>query len=132
MNLITGSSNPQLAIEVVQKLNLLAPDQNAQLNPIEISKFANDEKRVWIKDQSLVHGQQVCLLQSFNNPVDEHIIETLLIVDALERLGAKGVTLIIPWLGYSLQDKVFRPGEAIAAKVIANIISQRFINQIFC
>lgn len=41
------------------------------------------------------------------------------------------MTLIIPWLGYSLQDKVFRPGEAIAAKVVADTISQRFINQIF-
>ena len=131
MNFIAGSSNPQLTLEIIQKINLLEPKQNSQLIPIEISKFANDEKRVWIKDINLVRGQQVFLLQSFNSPVDEHIIETLLIVDALERLGAKGVTLIIPWLGYSLQDKVFREGEAIAAKVVANIISQRFINQIF-
>lgn len=131
MNIVAGSSNPQLAQKIIDNFNILSNSQTSQLIPLEIAKFANDEKRVWIKDQNLVHGQQICLVQSFNTPVDEHIIETLLIVDALERLGAKGVTLIIPWLGYSLQDKVFRPGEAIAAKVIANIISQRFISQIF-
>ncbi|NLG06811.1 MAG: ribose-phosphate pyrophosphokinase [Candidatus Pacebacteria bacterium] len=131
MNFISGSSNPQLTEKIVEKINNLSADGKAQLIPLEISKFANDEKRVWIKNKELVHKQEVCLVQSFNAPVDEHVVETLLIVDALERLGAKSVTLIIPWLGYSLQDKVFRPGEAIAAKVIANIISQPFINRIF-
>lgn len=131
MNIISGSSNPQLATAIADQINKISKKKASQLIPIEISKFANDEKRVWIKDKELVRGQEVCLVQSFNAPVDENIIETLLIIDALERLGARGVTLIIPWLGYSLQDKVFRPGEAIAAKVVADIISQRFINQIF-
>lgn len=131
MNIISGSSNPQLATAIADQINKISKKKASQLIPIEISKFANDEKRVWIKDKELVRGQEVCLVQSFNAPVDENIIETLLIVDALERLGTKGITLIIPWLGYSLQDKVFRPGEAIAAKVVADIISQRFINQIF-
>jgi ribose-phosphate pyrophosphokinase len=70
-------------------------------------------------------------VQSFSTPVDEHVLETLLLVDALERLGAKELTLIIPWMGYSLQDKVFREGEAIAAKVVANVLSNTFINRIF-
>lgn len=131
MNIISGSSNPQLATAIADQINKISKKKASQLIPIEISKFANDEKRVWIKDKELVRGQEVCLVQSFNAPVDENIIETLLIVDALERLGTKGITLIIPWLGYSLQDKVFRPGEAIAAKVVADTISQRFINQIF-
>jgi len=131
MYIIAGSSNPQLASSIIQQLNQISGKPLSKLIPIEITKFANDEKRIWIKNKELVRNQEVCLVQSFNTPVDEHIIETLLIVDALERLGAKGVTLIIPWLGYSLQDKVFRPGEAIAAKVIADIISNHFINRVF-
>jgi len=131
MNIVSGSSNPQLAKKIVETLNSLSGKKVSKLIPIEISKFANDEKRIWINDKKLLRNQNVCLIQSFNAPVDEHIIETLLIIDALERLGAKGVTLIIPWLGYSLQDKVFRPGEAIAAKVVADIISNHFINRIF-
>lgn len=131
MNIISGSSNFNLANSVIKNLNQIANKEISKLIPLEISKFANDEKRVWIKNKELVRSQEVCLIQSFNAPVDEHIIETLLIVDALERLGARGVTLIIPWLGYSLQDKVFRPGEAIAAKVVADIISNHFVKRVF-
>lgn len=131
MNFVAGSSNPQLALSISKHFSQISGKKNLQLIPIEISKFANDEKRVWINDNKSLKNQEVCLIQSFNAPVDEHIIETLLIIDALERLGAKNVTLVIPWLGYSLQDKVFRPGEAIAAKVVADIISNHFVDRIF-
>ncbi|HOA11730.1 ribose-phosphate pyrophosphokinase [Candidatus Woesebacteria bacterium] len=131
MYIIAGSSNPPLAKKIANKLGTTTKSKKFQLIPIEISKFANDEKRIWINDNQLLKNQEVCLIQSFNAPVDEHIIETLLIIDALERLGAKSVTLIIPWLGYSLQDKVFRPGEAIAAKVVADVISNHFVERVF-
>jgi ribose-phosphate pyrophosphokinase len=51
--------------------------------------------------------------------------------DALERLGARHINAVIPWMGYSLQDKVFRPGEPIAAKVIANLVSNAHIKRVF-
>ena len=95
----------------------------------EITKFANGEKRIWIKEN--VSGSDVVLIQSLSYPVDENIIELLLLIDALERAGAKDVHLIIPWLGYSLQDKVFRPGEAIAAKVVANLISNSNVKRVY-
>lgn len=131
MNIIAGSSNPKLAKSITEVLNQKFPTQNSQLIQVEISKFPNDEKRVWIKDENKVRGQKVCIVQSFSKPVDENIIETLLIVDALERFGAKDVSLIIPWMGYSLQDKVFREGESIAAKVIADMISHTFVSRVF-
>jgi len=129
MNIISGSSNLSLA----QNLSIVLQKHSSQTQLIncEISKFANDEKRVIIQDEKLVRGQKICLIQSFSAPVDENIIETLLIVDALERMGAKEVSLIIPWMGYSLQDKVFREGEAIAAKVVADLLSNSFISRIF-
>ena len=58
-------------------------------------------------------------------------MEFLLISDALQRLGARHVNAIIPWMGYSLQDKVFRPGEPIAAKVVANLVSTSYIKRAF-
>lgn len=131
MNIISGSSNLELAKSIVATLNQKIPTQNSQLIQVEITKFANDEKRIWIKDENKVRGQKICLVQSFSKPVDENIVETLLIIDALERLGAKEVSLIIPWMGYSLQDKVFRDGEAIAAKVIADMISNSFVSRVF-
>lgn len=131
MNIISGSSNPELAKLITQSLNQKVPELNSQLVEIEISKFANDEKRVWIKDEDKVRGQKICLVQSFSKPVDENLVETLLIIDALERLGAKEVSLVIPWMGYSLQDKVFREGESIAAKVVADTISNSFVSRVF-
>lgn len=129
MHIIAGSSHPALAAELVTALQVNQPQ--TRLISCEIGKFANGEKRVFVADEALVRGQQVCLLQSFSAPVDEMIIETLLLVDALERLGAREVSLIVPWMGYSLQDKVFRPGEAIAAKVVADLLSHSFISRIF-
>lgn len=114
MKLIAGTSNLPLAQKIATQLG-------APLLGLEISKFANGEKRVWVKDK--IAGDNVSLVQSFNEPVDEHIIETLLIIDALDRAGARNINLIIPWLGYSLQDKVFRSGEPIAARVVADILS---------
>lgn len=122
MKVISGSSNPTLAAGIAQKLGL---EQIAT----EISTFKNGEKRVWVKDT--VQGQNVVLVQSFSHPTDEHIMEFLLLTDALERLGARHINLVIPWMGYSLQDKVFRQGEPIAAKVVANLVSNAYIKRVF-
>lgn len=122
MLIVSGSSNQPLAQKIATAFQ-------TQLVDIEIQKFANGEKRVWVK--GAIRGQNVTLVQSLSEPTDEHIVETLLITDALERLGARNVNLILPWMGYSLQDKVFRPGEPIAAKVIANLVSGTYIKRVF-
>jgi ribose-phosphate pyrophosphokinase len=122
MKLITGSSNPDLGRNIAAQLNL-------PLIETELSQFANGEKRVWIKTP--VRGENIVLVQSFSAPVDEHIMEFLLLVDALERLGARHINAVIPWLGYSLQDKVFRDGEPIAAKVVADLVSHSYVKRVF-
>jgi ribose-phosphate pyrophosphokinase len=122
MKIVSGSSNISLAQGVAEKFG-------TKLVDVDISHFANGEKRVWIKEE--VRGENVVLIQSLNNPTDEHIIELLLLADALERLGARHVNLVMPWMGYSLQDKAFRDGEPIAAKVIANLISNSYIKRAF-
>ncbi len=121
MKILSGTSNPILSQSIAQTLKIPVID-------CEIAQFSNGETRVWVKDD--VKGEHVCLVQSLTQPVDEHIMEALLIIDALERLGAKYVTLTIPWMGYSLQDKVFRKGEPISAKVVANIFSQSYVKRV--
>ena len=121
MKLISGSSNLPLATKIADYLGI-------EMINLEITKFENGEKRVWVKDN--VAGESICLVQSFNLPVDENIIESLLIIDALERAGVKHINFIIPWMGYSLQDKVFRDGEPIAAKVVADIISSSYVKRV--
>lgn len=120
MKILSGSSNQILAEKIALELNI-------PLVKREISSFKNQEIRVFITDE--VKGEDVCLIQSFSAPVDSNIMETLLMVDALERMGVKNVLLAAPWLGYSLQDKVFRNGEPIAAKVIAEILSNTYFKR---
>lgn len=124
MQVISGSSNIPLTKKLAEKLSVTSLDT-------ELTSFANGERRIWIKSDEAVRGQNICLVQSFSEPVDTHIMECLLMVDALERMGARHINLIIPWLGYSFQDKVFRDGEPIAAKVVANLISNSYVKRVF-
>ncbi|OGJ37425.1 MAG: hypothetical protein A2383_02405 [Candidatus Pacebacteria bacterium RIFOXYB1_FULL_39_46] len=122
MKIVSGSSNPQLAKNIAQKLDV-------SLVPCEIGKFANGENRIRVSKEA--KNQKILLVQSFSEPVDEHIIETLLIADALERLGAQSVELFAPWFGYSFQDKVFLPGEPLSAKAIARAVESTCIRKIY-
>jgi len=122
MKIFSGSSNRPLAAGIAKQLGL-------QLGDVEIDYFTNGEKRIWVKES--VKGENIILLQSFSQHTDEHIIEFLLLSDALERAGARHINVVIPWMGYSLQDKVFREGEPIAAKVVANLVSNTYVKRIF-
>lgn len=122
MKLISGSSNPTLSKKIAQELKI-------EMVEVELSKFANDEKRVRLTES--VQGEAVILVQSFSQPVDEQIMEFLLLTDALERAGAEKVYAVIPWYGYSLQDKVFNDGEPLSAKVVANLISNSYTHRVF-
>lgn len=118
MKLFGGSSN----LDLVKKIEELGVAGGL----VKISKFANDEKRVSVEKGSGGAG----VLQSFSAPVDEQIVEFCLLSDALTRAGYSELIGIVPWLGYSKQDKVFLPGEAFSAKVIAQIIQTTKIKKL--
>ncbi len=122
MKLITGSSNRSFSEKLATALEV-------PIAQVEISEFANGEKRVWIQES--IQGENCVLVQSFYQKPDEFIMEFLLLADALERMGARHVNAVIPWLGYSLQDKVFREGEPIAAKVVAQLASNAYIKRVY-
>lgn len=113
MFIFSGSSNQTLA-------KRLAKELGTRLGKIELSRFSNDEARVWINEAN--PGKQAVLVQSLSAPTDEHLVEFCLIGDALQRLGVKRIIAVIPWLGYSKQDKVFRQGEPLSVKVIAKML----------
>lgn len=87
---------------------------------VEVTMFVNGEMRVWVKTKAV--GRSAVIVQSFTIPVNGHIVEFCFLSDALYRMGVHDITAVIPWLGYSKQDKVFRPGEALSVKVIAKMI----------
>lgn len=113
MKILAGNSHTTLASELAALLS-------CQSLPVSLTKFPNGEKRVQVGGE--VEGETILLVQSFSEPVDEHIIEFCLLADALKHLKANHVVAIVPWFGYSPQDKSFRSGEPISAHVIARII----------
>ncbi|OGV95589.1 hypothetical protein A2W24_06855 [Microgenomates group bacterium RBG_16_45_19] len=113
MQVYSGSANVPLAQNLARRL--IVP-----MGVVERSRFANDEARVWVKEPKV--DREVIVVQSLSQPTDHHLIEFCLICDALRRRGAKEITAVIPWLGYSKQDKVFRAGEPLSVKVIASMI----------
>jgi len=127
MQIFSGSSNSELAgriAEIMQSQSSEHLPKSAQgselLGAIEISQFSNGETRVWVKEKKV--EKSVVVVQSLSTPTNEHLIEFCLICDALRRGGATEITAVIPWMGYSKQDKVFRAGEPLSAKVAAQIL----------
>lgn len=121
MQIFSGSSNKQLAENIAKLVG-------SRLGEIEISQFANGETRVWVKERKI--EKSVVLVQSLSSPTNENLIEFCLICDCLRRVGATDITAVIPWMGYSKQDKVFRTGEPLSAKVIAQIIQVGHLSKI--
>lgn len=111
--ILSGSAHPTLARQ-------LAKLTNQKLGQVEISKFPNGEKRIWVKEK--LKNKTVVIVQPFSEPVDEHIIEFFLLCDAAYHLEAKLIIGVVPWFGYSPQDKLFRQGEPISAQVMARLI----------
>lgn len=121
--IFAGSSNLLLA-QNISKLSKIP------LGRIDLGKFSDSEIDIWVEDD--VNNSNVFILQSNSNPVNDNIIELLLIADALRRSGAHKITAVIPYFGYSRKEKQSRRGEPISAKVIADIIIASGINKVVC
>lgn len=113
MKIFAGSSNQALAKQVAVQMGI-------SLGEIDLGRFENGEARVHIKEPNV--NSTVVIIQSFSQPVDQNIVEFCLICDGAKRMGAKKIIAVIPWLGYSKQDKVFRGGEPLSIKVVAKMI----------
>jgi ribose-phosphate pyrophosphokinase len=121
IQVLSGSSNQDLAAQIAQGLQ-------TSLIPSTSTKFANGEARVAVYAEQSV--DITVLVQSLSSPVDEHLVEFCLLADALRRGGSSQLIGVIPWLGYSKQDKVFLPGEALSAQVVAQIIQTTQITKL--
>lgn len=109
----SGNSNPSLVSQVTSQLGI-------QLGKAEIIRFADSECRVRIEED--VEGKDVFIIQSLANPVDENLMEFLLLGDAVKRGEARKITAVLPYHGYARQDRVHRPGECLSAQVVAKLI----------
>lgn len=111
--IFTGNSNPQLAHSIATLLS-------THLGKVEIIRFADSECRVHIEEE--VEGKDVFIIQTISNPVDEHLMEFLLMVDAAKRAEARKIIAVIPYHAYARQDRLHREGECLSAQVVAKLI----------
>ncbi|MFI3328942.1 MAG: ribose-phosphate pyrophosphokinase [bacterium] len=113
IKLFTLSANPELAKEISESLGV-------ELGNCNVKRFADGEVNVSINET--VRGHHVFVVQPTSAPVNEHLMEMLILCDALKRASALTINLIIPYYGYSRQDRKSRSREPISAKLVADLI----------
>lgn len=109
----SGSSNPSLAEKISDQLD-------TDLGDIDLEEFADGER--FIQFNQTVRGVDVFLVQSLSPPVNDHLMELLLMIDSAKRASAGRITAVIPYLGYSRQDRKNKPRVPVSAKLVANQI----------
>ena len=119
--IFTGNSNPQLAKEICDYLEL-PPGK------IEVGRFSDGEVSVKIEEN--VRGRDVFIVQSVCAPVNESLVELLVMIDAARRASAKRITAVLPYYGYARQDWKERPRVPITAKLVANLITAAGANRV--
>ena len=112
--IFSGTANPALADAVCEYLGL---ERGQSL----ITRFSDGENYVQLLEN--VRGADVFVLQPTCHPVDEHIIELLLFIDALKRASARRITPVIPYFGYARQDRKDKPRSPISSKLIADLLT---------
>ena len=113
VKLFTLSSNQHLAEEISEALGVPLAD-------CVVKRFADGEVNININET--VRGHHVFVVQPTNNPVNENLMELLVMIDALKRASAQTINVIVPYYGYSRQDRKAAPRQAISAKLVANLI----------
>ena len=114
IKLVAGNSNPVLAQAIAKALNL-------SLTKASVRRFADME--IFVEIQENVRGSDVFIIQSTSFPANDHLMELLIITDALRRSSARRITAVIPYFGYARQDRKVASRSPISAKLVANLIT---------
>jgi ribose-phosphate pyrophosphokinase len=121
MKLFGGTSNPELTEKVCKYLEI-------EPGKISAKKFSDGETQVEIHEN--IRGRDVFILQSTCTPVNDNLMELLIIIDALKRASAKRITAIIPYYGYGRQDRKVKPRVPISAKLVADLITVAGVHRV--
>ena len=114
MKIITGNANPELATRIAQHCF-------ASLVPAKVSNFADGETSVEFLEN--IRGEDVFICNSTSTPVNDHLMEMLIMIDAAKRSSASRITAVIPYFGYARQDRKSASRTPITAKLVANLIT---------
>src|ERR687895_614394 len=121
LKLFSGSAHPELAREIAQHLGL-------PLGQCRLRRFPDTEVSFQIDEN--IRGTDVFIVQPTCAPVDEHIMEMLIMIDAFRRSSAARITAVIPYYGYARQDRKDKPRVPISAKLVANVLVASGVNRV--
>lgn len=113
IRIVAGNANRELAQEIASHLKV-------NMTAATVSKFSDGETNVHIEDN--VRGKDVFIVQPTSPPVNDHLMELLVIIDTLKRASAKRITAVIPYYGYGRQDRKTAPRVPITARLVADLI----------
>ncbi|MHA2181622.1 MAG: ribose-phosphate diphosphokinase [Promethearchaeota archaeon] len=128
--LIAGPSSQILGVKIAQELGIEVINTEAKLFP-----DGENYLRINIEDETLIADKEVIIVQSTgpssNGNQNHRLLELLMMIDSVKRMGAISVIVIVPYLAYARQDKIFRPGESLFANVVFRIINSLGIDEFY-
>ena len=123
LKIFTCNANPQLARDIAHHAGI-------ELGESQVLRFSDGEIHINLGES--VRGCEVYIVQPTSAPVDMHLMELLIMVDAAKRASAKTVNVVIPYYGYARQDRKARARDPITAKLIANLIQTAGADRVIC
>jgi ribose-phosphate pyrophosphokinase len=121
LKLFAGSAHPQLSKEIAEMLGL-------PLGQARLRRFPDSEVSFQIDEN--IRGADVFIVQPTCNPVDQHLMELMVMIDAFRRSSASRITAVVPYYGYARQDRKDKPRVPISAKLVANLLSAAGTNRV--
>ncbi len=121
LKIFTANSNPKVAEDIANALGL-------QLSKSEVKTFSDGEIAVSVQES--VRGSDVFLVQSTSYPVNDHLMELLILTDAMRRASANRITAVIPYFGYARQDRKAKSRDPISAKLVADLLTTAGVDRV--
>ena len=121
LKLFSLSSNPEIAEKIAEATGL-------PLGKVSSRQFSDGE--IMINIEESVRGDDIYIIQSTSNPVNDHLWELLIMIDACKRASANSVNVVMPYFGYARQDRIAASREPITAKLIANMLVKAGVNRV--
>ncbi len=123
IKIFSGRANPLLSTEIAKELGM-------ELGKLTIKPFADGE--LYVQIQESVRGCEIFLVQPTNPPVNENLMELLIVIDALKRASAHSINVIMPYFGYARQDRKAAGREPITSKLVAKLIGEAGADRVIC
>jgi len=121
LKIFSGTAHPKLAAEIAEFLGVT-------LGQARLRRFPDSEVSFQIDEN--IRGTDVFILQPTSNPVDQHLMELMIMTDAFRRSSAARITAVLPYYGYARQDRKDKPRVPISAKLVANVLSASGVNRV--